>query len=211
MVVHSRDDRVVALEKVLLRSVPAIATQREIQIPKEHLPLVVLGTINELVLAAVVSVAVPVTDHMPQSERGQPLVDVDRGLHVGDITSSLIVDGINNREKIRVVVVERLIELLLPAPTVAADFLVAARGRKQLQTCVFIGEPKSVIEFKPIVDLIDFAIGIISVMTFHVCRVRLLNICVDRDVAAGVVDAVDDEVDKALIAVWQAQLACHPE
>jgi hypothetical protein len=51
----------------------------EVEIPEEHLPAAVGGFIGELILAAVVAVAVPVADDATSGEDAHPLFDIDEG------------------------------------------------------------------------------------------------------------------------------------
>ena len=79
MVVHAADDTIIHAPEAGGRAVTSIAAERKVEIPQEHLPSAVRWSVDGLVLAAVVAVAVPIADGMAECKGGEPDLGVNEG------------------------------------------------------------------------------------------------------------------------------------
>ena len=98
----------------------AAAAQGKIQIPEHHFPLAVDRFVNRGVLAAVVTVTVPVADDMPDGEDPRPLLDIDQAFDASLVLNAgRFVEGFDQFEEPGMIVVESVIRFLFPIPAIA--------------------------------------------------------------------------------------------
>ncbi len=182
--------------------------QSEINVPRKKIPSSAVRAIHEGVLAAMISVAVPIPDDMTERNLPHPLPHVRNRLQGRSVLIVRKIARIHEMKQTRVIVIETCVCRPFPVPPVTCLLLLSAGREKQLQRGVpdletaVVKVVGKISVFRPVVHLEQFAVILVRKPFAEVVPLDVMRVRVD----VGILDTVQADERISLITGGQPQL-----